>query len=424
METTTQPTTAKTRMFESGPGFMSGLRDLPKHLNASTLSAGIVSTIFGCTGPALVVMSAATAGKLTQAQTISWLFGIYFFGGLLGICLALYYKQPISGAYSIPAAVMLADALKSFSVGEAVGAYLLAGIFVFLLGISGLIGKVMRSVPLPIVMAMIAGAMIRFGTGIVTNAQASWVIGGSAIAAYLISMRISRKIPAALVALIVGTIAGWGSIKLGGGFAFSGPQFFAPEFSIPALFAIAIPLAILVMGAENAQAYGVLITEGYKPPINAMTIISGIGGVVTSLFGAHNANIAGPMTAICSSSEAGDNKEGRYAASVVNGFLFGSFGLVAAYAVAFVKALPPQLISVVAGLAMINVLIGSFKDAFAANRFRIGAFTALVVAMSNITILKISAPFWALVAGVVVSYLVEQKDFAALKEANSATKAA
>ena len=36
------------------------------------------------------------------------------------------------------------------------------------------------------------------------------------------------------------------------------------------------------------------------------------------LVGAHNANIAGPMTAICSSSEAGP-KEGRYVASVVNG---------------------------------------------------------------------------------------------------------
>lgn len=414
----------KSGVMERGPGFLSGLRDLPKHINGSTLSAAIVAAIFGCTGPALVVMSAATNGKLTSAETISWLFGIYVLGGLLGVLLSLYYKIPINGAFSIPAAVMLAEALKNFSLGEAVGAYLVAGIIVFLLGISGLIGKVMRSVPIPIVMAMIAGAMIRFGTGIVTNTQSSWIVGSAALVAFLICLRISRKIPAALVALVVGVIAGWGSIKLGAGaMAFTGPQLFAPSFSVAALFGIAIPLAVLVMGAENAQAYGVLLAEGYKPPINAMTVISGIGGILSSLFGAHNANIAGPMTAICASSEAGEEKSGRYVSSVLNGLFFAAFGLLAPVAVALVKALPSALVNVVAGLAMINVLIGSFHDAFAPKRFRIGAFTALVIGMSNITVLKISAPFWALLVGVLVSYVVETKDFETLKQSPALAKA-
>ena len=46
----------------------------------------------------------------------------------------------------------------------------------------------------------------------------------------------------------------------------------------------------------------------YKAPVNAMTVISGFGGIFSGLVGAHNANIAGPMTAICSSSEAGEDK--------------------------------------------------------------------------------------------------------------------
>jgi predicted benzoate:H+ symporter BenE len=42
-----------------------------------------------------------------------------------------------------------------------------------------------------------------------------------------------------------------------------------------------------------------------------------------------------------------------------------------------------------------------------------GVFTALVVAMSNIVIFKISSPFWALVIGVAVSVIAETGDFKA-----------
>ena len=136
-----------------------------------------------------------------------------------------------------------------------------------------------------------------------------------------------------------------------------------PVFNIEAIIAVGIPLALLVIGAENAQSIGVLMAEGYKPPINAMTIISGIGGIVTSFFGGHNANIAGPMTAICASEESGD-KEGRYASVIVNGILFGGFGLVAGVAVSFVLALPSVLVATVAGLAMVGVLVSSLQTAF------------------------------------------------------------
>lgn len=401
-------------LVERGPGYASGFGDLTRKLNINTITAGIVASVFGCSGPALVVMNAAANGNLTQAQTISWLFAIYFFGGLLGVLLAGYYKQPISGAFSIPGAVMLASALPLFPFNEVVGAYFVAGVVVLLLGVSGLIGKVMRWLPGPIVMAMIAGAMIRFGTGIVTSVQNAPLIAGIGLIVYLIMSRLTKKVSPVLGALIAGVIAA----LFFGGFKFSAvdvewiaPQVFRPEFSLGSILSIGIPLAALVIGAENAQAIGVLMAEGYKPPINMMTIASGIGGIVTSLFGGHNANIAGPMTAICSSSEAGHDKEGRYVASIVNGITFAAFGLLASVAVPFVQALPSELVSLLAGLAMIGVLIGSFEMAFAPKRFRIGAFFALVIAMSGITILKISSPFWALVGGVIISLLVEPKDF-------------
>lgn len=414
MSTEIETKPEKNGIIEKGPGFASGWSEFTKYLGSHTITAGVVATIFGCTGPALIILNAASAGKLTESQAISWLFSVYFFGGLLGVLLASYYKQPINGAWSIPGAVMLIDALKTNSINDAAGAYFVAGVIVLILGLTGLIGKVMRWVPVPIVMAMIAGAMIRFGTGIVTNTNALPVIGFSTLAGYFLAPKVSKKLPPVLTALILGMIAAGVTGKLafaGVTFKLVGPTLLMPSFNVGAMLSIAIPLAVLVMGAENAQAYGVLMSQGYKPPINAMTIVSGIGGMVTSFFGGHNANIAGPMTAICSSDDAGPCKEGRYTASILNGILFGSFGLIASIAVAFVKGLPAALISIVAGLAMIGVLISSFEFAFTTKKFRMGAFFALAIAISGVTILKVSAPFWALIGGVLVSLIAEPKDF-------------
>jgi len=400
--------------WEKGPGFAEGLRDLKSKLNANTVTAGVVAAIFGCTGPALIIMSSAQSGGLTDFQTISWLFSVYFFGGLISVILALYYKMPINGAWSILGAVMLAAAFPLFPFEQVVGAYFMAGAIVLFLGVSGLIGKAMRWIPLPIVMAMIAGAMFRFGLGIITSTQKSPLIGLTVLIAYFAGHRLSKKISPVLWALIVGIGVAFltGGVKLAGTHVgWVSPKILTPSFSTGALFAIAIPLAILVIGAENAQAYGVLTAEGYRVPISAMTVISGIGSMVASLFGGHSANIAGPMTAICSSDAAGPDKSGRYAATVVNGVLFGSFGLFASLVVPFVRALPGELVSLLAGLSMIGVLLNAFERAFSAKRFRYGAFFALLIAMSGIVIFKISAPFWSLVGGVLASMILEPQDF-------------
>lgn len=151
--------------------------------------------------------------------------------------------------------------------------------------------------------------------------------------------------------------------------------------------------------------------QGYKVPINAMTIISGFGGIFSGLVGASNANIAGPMTAICSSTEAGEDMSGRYAAAFLNGIFFMSFGLVASFAMGFIQGIPLSLVNLLAGLAMINVLIDSFKDAFGTGKFRLGAFFAFIIGASNITALNIGSAFWALVVGVLVSLFTEREHF-------------
>lgn len=389
------------------------LKSLKESLNVKSISAGVVAALFGCSGPALIVISAAEAGNLSDGQTVAWLLAIYFTGGLISLIMALRYRQPITGAYSIPGAAIMIGALATIPFTEAVGAFIMSGAIVLLLGVSGVVGRIMNWLPMPIVMAMIAGALIRFGTGAVQAVESMPLIAGAAAVAFFVSARLTKAIPPVLTAAIVGFgIALFtGSVQLADvGIAFVAPELTVPTFTLNGLLAIAIPLAALVIGAENAQATGVLLAENYRPPVNAMTTISGIGGIIAGAIGGHNANIAGPMTAICSSEQAGDDKSKRYGATVVNGVLFCAFGLFAGAAVPFILALPKALIGSIAGLAMIGVLIAAFQQAFSKSvGYQIGAMVALLVAMSGISLFGISSPFWALVFGILVSQLLSEK---------------
>ncbi|MET1032317.1 benzoate/H(+) symporter BenE family transporter [Domibacillus tundrae] len=385
--------------------------------NMNTISAGALAAIFGCTGPALIIINGAANGGLTEIQTISWLFSVYFFGGVIGIILSLKHKIPVAGAYSIPGAVLVAGSLSNFTLSEAAGAYLSAGIIVLLLGITGAIGKVMMWIPFPIVMSMIVGAMISFGTEMITSIERSPIIAGSAILVYLLSSHYIKKFPPILMSLIVviilATTMGQFQVQASKSH-FILPQLMIPSFNIDAIVSIGIPLSLLVIGAENAQAIGVLKAQGYKPPVNKMTIFSGIGGIVTAFFGGHNANIAGAMTAICSSKEAGP-KQGRYAAVIVCGLLFVAFGVFAGIILPYVIAMPKVLIGTIAGLAMIGVLLSSLQNAFSAPQFQVGSFFSLVIAMSGVDFFDVSSPFWAILGGVAVSLIMEKADFKTIR---------
>ena len=328
--------------------------------------------------------------------------------------MALKYRQPISGAHSIAGAVLVAGSLTHFSLNEAIGAYLVAHILVIILGASGLIDKVMKWIPVPIVMGMIVGVMIRFTTEMINSVTVSPLLAGSAILVFLLSSRFLKKVPPVLTSLVVAVVLAIsiGEFKIDNvQDTFIFPQLMMPAFSLDAIVSIGIPLALLIICTENAQATGVLMAQGYNPPNSAMAVYGSIVGLFASLFGAHAINIAGPMTAICSAKEVG-KQESRYAASFANGVFFSIFGLFAAIVVPFVIAMPAVIVSVIAGLAMLGVLINSLKTAFSDTKFQMGAFFALIIGMSGVSFFNISAPLWAIVGSLFVSFLVEKDHFA------------
>lgn len=401
------------RLIERGPGIGESLRSLRRSLTVSSVGAGIVSAVFGCTGPALIIVDGAESAGLSAGQTVAWISAVYLVGGLISFILGLYYKQPIVGAWSIPAAALVVSSLQTYSLGEMIGAYLVASLLVLGLGMTGWVRTLVAWIPMPILMAMIGGILIGYAVNMVDAAAAAPVVVAAALLGYVLLTRFVRQVPGVVGALafgVVAVLATGGLDTESGGISWQTPELTAPEWNLFAMLGVGIPLA-LVIQAENIQSMGVLMAEGYRPPVNSITVASGIASLVVTWFGGHNASIAGPMTAICGSPEAGSRRDRRYASVLVNGAVFIAFGLFASIAVTLVTTLPSQLITALAGLAMLGVLLTAFRGAFATPTHRLGALTAMIIGLGDVTIAGISAPFWALLGGLVVSLLLEFDDF-------------
>lgn len=387
------------------------LRDSVRHVNASTVGAGLVATLLGTTGPALLVYQAATNAGYPAEIIDSWFFAIYVGGGLLSLLLAFLYREPICGAFPIAGSALLVTVLAGYSIPEAVGAFLVSGVLVALIGFSGLFDAIMARVPNEVIMGTLAGILFGFGTEVFAFLPEQPVLVGAMVAAYLVSFRLVRRLPPVLPALAVGlAVAGLlgrfevDELRLTPAY----PVLVAPAFDLGAIFSIAVPLTLLAVATQNAPGVGILWANGYRPPVNAVTIFSGIGSVITAPMVGNGLNIAAPMTAVCAGEESHPDPEHRYVATVVQGLGFIAFGLASATAISLIQALPVALIAVVAGLALLPVIFQSLRLSVGGTRHTLASGIALLVAASGMTILGISAAFWAIVAGVLLAHFLKQ----------------
>jgi benzoate membrane transport protein len=149
-------------------GFFRNLRDLPAALSLSGFIAGLLVVITGYTGPILLVLGAAEAGGLSTAETASWIWAVAVGDGVMTMLLSLYYRQPIIAPWSTAGVAVLAAALPSISLPQAVGAYIVCGLAVAALGASGLFARALALVPTPVITGVIAGILLTFGKGVYT----------------------------------------------------------------------------------------------------------------------------------------------------------------------------------------------------------------------------------------------------------------
>ena len=372
-----------------------------------------VAFLFSCTGPVAIILSVAAGAGLSEGDIASWIFGGFFLNSFITIAFSLAYRQPLVFLWSIPGSVLLGPALGHLGFAEVVGAFLATGVLMLLLGLSGWVRRAMEAVPMPIVMAMVAGVFLRFGIGLVHSFRDDLALASFMTAAWLAFTavpRLGRIVPPLIAALVVGVIVMMAekTFKPTGGalLAIVSPHFYAPRFSWNAMVELVAPLAITVLTVQNAQGIAILTAAGHKPPTNAITAACGVGAFVTGLFGAVSTCLTGPVNAVITS--AGE-KSRHYTAALVVAALAMMFGLLAPLFTRLLLATPPAFIAALAGLAMLRVLQTAFQISFR-DRFSFGALTCFLVTVADLPIFHIGAPFWGLVFGLAVSWLLERKD--------------
>jgi benzoate membrane transport protein len=390
----------------TGPGRL--LRDFGPLYAAN----GLIGLIFAATGPVAVILAVGTAGGLTPAELASWIFGVFFLNGLLTALACWLYRQPLAFFWTIPGTVLVGPALGHLSFAEVVGAYYATGLLMLLLGLSGWVRRAMAAVPMPIVMGMVAGVFLRFGTDLVHAVRDDLAIAGPMVLAFLLASIWPRTwLPPIIVALLVGVAA----VGLSGRFApgpgtgqwLAAPVWQAPVWSAQALVELVVPLAITVLVVQNGQGVAVLRAAGHEPPVNAITIACGVWSSLAATVGAVSSCLTGPTNALLSAS--GDRAR-HYTAGVCCGVLAIGFGLFAPVFTRLMLAAPPAFVAVLAGLAMLRVLQAAFVTAFGTT-FTLGALVTFVVTVADVSVWGIGAAFWGLVAGLVVSLLLERPDF-------------
>ncbi|TKG72176.1 benzoate transporter [Prauserella endophytica] len=402
--------------FERPARPLTGPRDVLRDTTTETATNGLIGIVFSATGPVAVILAVGAQGGLSPAQLASWIFGVFLLNGLLTVLASSLYRQPLAFFWTIPGAVVVGGSLDHLPWPQVVGAFVATALLILVLGLTGLVRTVMAALPMPVVMAMVAGVFLRFGLDLVHSLGLDPGIAVPMVAVFLLLSAfpaLGRRIPPILGALVVGAVA----VAVSGRFTpdtesttwFASPLLQAPQFSWQAILELVVPLAVTVLVVQNGQGVAVLRQAGHEPPTNVSTVLCGLWSLPAALFGAVSTCLTGPTNALLVAS----GERGRqYTAAIVCGLLAMLVGLFAPAFVRLMLATPESFIAVLGGLAMLRALQTAFVTAFR-SRCTLGALVAFLVTVSGVSPLNLSAAFWGLVAGVAISLLLERADYAA-----------
>jgi benzoate membrane transport protein len=383
--------------------------DLPRAFSFSSFISGLVAVLVGYAGPLLLVFQASDKAGLDRAHLSSWISAVALGCGFCALTLSLYYRKPILVAWPTAGVALLIASIANYAYPEVIGAYILSGIGLVILGWSKLFGRLIELVPKAVIAGMLGGVLLKFGLSIFTSFAVSPLMVGAMMVTYFVLRRLQFKAPA-IGALVVGLIiaALHREIHLEN-FSpqLTTPVITWPQFTLRAAIGLALPLFIITLTSQNAPGTAVLRNSGYPDfkPDGPITL-TGIVSVLGAPFGLNGLSLAAITAAICTSPEAHPDADKRYSAGVSYGFWYILFGLFGATAVTLFSGLPKSLTAAIAGLAITGAILNSLAGAMADAKERDGGLVAFLVAASDITLLGVGAPFWGLVAGLLTNLIL------------------
>lgn len=381
---------------------------LGRDFSVSALVAGFVTVLVGFTSSAVIVFQAAHMLGATQAEIGSWMCALGLGMGLTCILLSLYYRIPIVTAWSTPGAAMLVAGTGGASMAEAIGAFLVSAALIALVGFTGVFERAIKKIPTSIAAGMLAGVLLRFGLNVFVAMNAQFALTFSMFCVYLLLRRLLPRY-AVVGALLLGLILAWilgllhmESVHL----EMAQLIWTTPAFSLSSLIGVALPLFIVTMASQNVPGVAVIRASGYNAPVSPVIGWTGIANFLLAPFGGFALNLAAITAAICMGREAHEDPARRYVAAVAAGTFYLLVGLFGATVGALFLAFPKELVSAIAGLALLGTIGNGLAAAMAKETDREPALITFLVTASGVILHGIGSAFWGLLAGVLAMLIM------------------
>ena len=384
-----------------------------KDLSLSTAVAGFVAVLVGFTSSVAIVFQAAQAFGATPAQITSWMWALGLGMGLCSLVPSLILRQPVMVAWSTPGAAVLATAglAGGFSMGEAIGAFMISALLITLAGVTGWFERVMNRIPMEIAAALLAGVLARFGLQAFAAAQTALPLVLLMLMVYLVSRRLAARY-AVVIALAeaVAFVAtrgqmAWSAVQL----ELALPVFTAPQFSMAAAVSLAIPLFVVTMASQNLPGVAVIRASGYDLPISRLITLTGLATLVLAPFGAFALNFSAITAAMCMGPEAHADRNRRYTAAVACGAIYVAIGLFGAVITGLLTAFPKELVVAIAGLALLGTIGNGLAAALRDESHREAALITFLVTLSGVVIVGVGSAFWGVVAGSIAIFVQQYR---------------
>lgn len=384
------------------------MKALINDCSLSAVVAGFIATVISYAGPLVIIFQAAESAGLSHAVLSSWVWAISIGSAVLGIGLSLRYRVPIIIAWSAPGSALLVALLPQISLNQAVGAYIVASLIIFLVGISGAFDRIISKLPAAIGAGMLAGILFSFGTGLFVSLQSKPVLVMAMFASYLLVKRLLPRYAVLAVLLVGCTIAlATGDLRQDAlVIGLATPVWISPEFSLAASLNIALPLVMVALTGQFVPGMAVLRNAGYPTSASPIISSSALGSLLLAPFACHGLNLAAITAAICTGREAHEDPARRYVAGVSGGLVYLLLGLFGATLVSLFSAFPRELIAALAGLALFGAIGGALAGAMAQPNDREAALITFLVTASGMSFLGLSAAFWGLVFGIAAHLLL------------------
>ena len=185
------------------------LQEVLADIGLVQITTGFMAFLFAATGPLAIILSVGQQGGLSAAQLSSFVFGVFAINGLLTIGMSWAHRMPIALFWTIPGTVIIGPALTHLSYAEVIGAFYMTSLLVFVLGWSGLVQRIFKLVPMPIVMAMVAALFMKFGLDIVKSLHQDFILSAAMVVVFfglMSHLRLAAVIPPLIGACVVGIV--------------------------------------------------------------------------------------------------------------------------------------------------------------------------------------------------------------------------